>query len=614
MVLARPFSPRAESEPPMMDSDSTADFLDLDGGPTDPRYRTPTPPAGIPATATPAPRPGEITLPAQRAERVMIGFAIAMFLRVMCEVYARARASVRAEPVTAPVVPTVAALPPAPVAVPVVEAPAAAAPEVFFRALPDGRLALVAPFIRGADGYTARPALKAATGATFTRDGRGGLAAVGLTEAWIMPASGLTAARAWCQEWFAVDGGAVQETSGVALAPATAPTPSASTRQAVPTVTAEPTRAVEAAPVNTAPSPEFTERLNAARARRAAAPAPVTSAAAMAGLDAALGGGTSLTVAPDDARVVAAALTDGTLIAGARAEQQGSLMGWTGRKEANRATLCAALATAGAPSDWAPKSKSAHAHAGAAIGRLSRDGLIPRTARGADAISQGDRRRGVSGRWIVVNANLQGQVGDAAGSIVLTAELINDRLVLTGDPVLAAEVRADYERLAGGDVYAAADVTGWLGGVLRTKLGAVRMAQAWYVPSGNVALGAAICEAIAATGWGTDWMLPALPVATSAQLRQGLARGLTTEARDVLDDLANQRAAAKEAKRTDIGERAAATLLKRLQEVNDRAAQYALILGPEYTADVRRTIKAALDTVRPLCSDFAQRGAMLEMD
>lgn len=626
-------------------------LLDMGDGPTDPRFaarRAPVAPPAPPVAAPPAPvAAGPVAVPAA-AVGGWVGavYVIAWFLRGMV---LWARTTTGAATVAMyddmrrrallPAPSPVADVTPAPVAAAVesgadmaaaltVRAADTEASEragVAFYALPGGMVALVAPFIRGPAGYAARPALKAVSGAVFERNVHPAPSA--RDGAWVMAATGMAAARGWCREHFGVTGGTLRGSDAAIAAVLRVLTEAERAAVGAPVVTAPPAPvAAPTAPVAPpvaapapGPSPEYLARVAAARARNAArgatAPAATVAtggnAAALASLDRALGGQTGLMAAPDAVDTVRAALTDGQLVAGARAEQQGALVGWTGRGELSRASIVAALRAAGAPADWAPKSKSAHAHAGAAVGKLSRAGLIPRVARDVTA---SDKRRGVASRWIVARAMTAGQVGDAAGRIAMTAELMQTgALVLDGDPELCTDVRADFDRLLAGELYAAADVTGWLAGVLRAQLGAVRLAQAWYVRHGNVEIAAAVCQAVSDV-WGTDWLLPALPVATSAQLRAGLARGLITEARDVLDDLARQRKAATEAKRADIGPAAAATLLARLATVSDRAAQYAVILGAEHLGDIRKVLQAAIATVEPLADGTSQRGAMLELD
>ena len=98
---------------------------------------------------------------------------------------------------------------------------------------------------------------------------------------------------------------------------------------------------------------------------------------------------------------------------------------------------------------------------------------------------------------------------------------------------------------------------------------------------------------------------------TTDQLRDGLVRGLTDEVVAVIADLAALVNEAADAKRP-VGERAAATLARRLGECSDRAHGYAALLGDERVATVRREIAGARDRVEPYLSEAAKRGAALE--
>ncbi len=517
----------------------------------------------------------------------------------------------KAASTTVPPAPTPAPSPAARQPVPVVdpvqvaqETEPADAPAVQIRALPDGRLALTAPYLYGQRGREAREWLKRATGARWD----GGM------RVWVIPARTLPELRTWLQDHYQTDGGAVVGDTP-SLTRAVTALAAADPRFAPTAVTAPAPVAALATPPSPAPSTEVAGEAPSAaatpRVQGVAGLAAASAARRAAGLPSrVVPAAAEATATMRESEQMAAALTDGQLVAGARADGQGALLGWDGRGEATRATLVAALAAAGCPADWAPKAKSPQAHAGAAIGKLSREGLIPRVARD---LTRADKARGVSARWIVGRANYQGDVGEALGRIALTAELVNGRLALDGEQVLVTEVTAEYERLAAGDVYAAADVTAWLAGILRGRWYAVRLAQAWYVRAGHVAQAEALCTAVSEV-WGVNWLLPALPVATSAQLRAGLARGLTQEADDVLADLERQRKVAADANRADVGPRAAGTLLVRLRAVAERASQYAVILGETHVAQVRRRLAEAMALVEPLCDGTSLRGAMLEMD
>lgn len=517
--------------------------------------------------------------------------------------------------------PAVRMAPLAPVA-PVVAAPVATAPartDVRIVAYPVdsrnrpvvGRLAVVTPFVRGfpAAVKNGTDAQWDSNGASIPSDARG---------VWHFDARNLPVVRRHLVEFYGFDGGPVPTATPVAtpapvapapvapVAPAPAPAPAAAVTQPIPFVPAselarERLAAVAAADSalaeDLAPVVDAGQRMAAAAVGRGFRPARTVS--------------TALAATDKTPTTVREAITAGQVVAGAKAEGQGSLMGWTGRREATRATLVECLRRAGAPEEWAPASKSAHAHAGAAVNALNRQGFVSRIDR---SISRQDRRA-VAGRWIVAPVNNGGSVGDSVGRIALTVTLSTaGSLTCEGDWRLTAEVTEEFDRLRNAEVYSAGDVTAWLSSLLSQRLGAVRMAQAWYVRHGQVEMAEAILTSVSESGWGVDWLLPALPVATSAQLRTGLATGLIREAGEVLADLEAQRTAATAAKRADIGPRAAMTLLTRLRTVAERVGQYAVILGEDQVATVRASIVAATAVVEPLCSDTSQRGAVLEMD
>lgn len=302
------------------------------------------------------------------------------------------------------------------------------------------------------------------------------------------------------------------------------------------------------------------------------------------------------------------ALRTGDLIAGAVATGHGVLVSWSGKGELTRAQIVSLVAAAGCPADWAPAARTAHAQAGAALDTLNGRGYVVRAARSGGKTAA---ERGYKARWTVGAITHGGVVGGQLGTTVLVATLsLDGRLELDGDATLAAEVRVEFDRRTGGEVVGSADVTAWLRSVLVGHLGAVRLGGSYYVPRASVDQAVALCQEVA-TVWGCDWMLPALPIATSDQLRAGLANGLAAEAQDVLDELEAQRAAATKDGKSEIGSRAAATLLAKLIKVQDRAAGYAALLGEKETARVRGAIGKAVETIRPLVSDTTQRGNLI---
>ena len=300
------------------------------------------------------------------------------------------------------------------------------------------------------------------------------------------------------------------------------------------------------------------------------------------------------------------------LIAGAIAEGHGVLVCWSGasrqRKlrlpsKITRGKIVAALESIGRAAE-APNAKSAHAQAGRAVQSLTAHGYHVRAA------TREEYPEMTTGqvRWTVGKVNHTGKVGDEFGTLVLTITLADDALAFDGDENLAKIVLDDFNARTASDVYQGADVTEWLGNLLRRKHGAVEYGMGWYVPAKERVAAGALCAAIAETGFGTSWVggrgRPALPIATCDELRDGILRGLTEEVETLLDRLATERETAKtERKAGDIGERRAATFLNELREINRRIDAYGLMMGGERVTAARAAVHAAIVELEAVLGD-----------
>lgn len=319
-----------------------------------------------------------------------------------------------------------------------------------------------------------------------------------------------------------------------------------------------------------------------------------------------------------EAQSTRAAVRQQDVVIGAREGGSGVLTGWAGQGEMTRSGIVEVLQGAGFPESWAPAPKSDHFHASAALTTLTNQGRVLRTERGrqinASAIGTGNPFRRYVARWTVGNP-LHGQVGDKFGQVVLTAGLTpSGALDMDGDPALTERVSKEYERRRGeGGVYPAGEVTDWIRYVLVYRFAAIRLGANWYIPVSHAEAAERLLGALAGR-WGNAWILPALPVATTDQLRAGLVRGLVAEADAVIVEFEAQREAARaDRPGGDIGPKSAASLLGRLKEVYERAKGYATLLEPRFTASVRARLEACLAVVEPLCDDTATRFAMMDL-
>lgn len=231
-------------------------------------------------------------------------------------------------------------------------------------------------------------------------------------------------------------------------------------------------------------------------------------------------------------------LEHGQLIAGATAEGHGVLVGWRGERTLTRGALVGALESLDL-AEWAADATSARAQAGRAIGILGVNGYVVRVERRpANAAANVTH-------WSVGAVNHTSAIGEQFGTTLMRAQLTSTGQLFTdGDETLGARVREDFKARVAAEVYQAADVTAWLGGILRSEYTAVRFGVGWYVPARYAEAAGKLCQAVANLGWGSDWILPALPVATSDQLRDGIVRGLTDEVSGLIARLATERATA----------------------------------------------------------------------
>lgn len=315
---------------------------------------------------------------------------------------------------------------------------------------------------------------------------------------------------------------------------------------------------------------------------------------------------------PTEAPITVAQIKTGELVAGAM-QGTGALIGWVGKHSMDRAAIVKALE--GIARVLPPRPASAKAHAGQVMSRLTREGFVVRVARGQATT------KGVS-KWTVGQVNHSSTVGGSLGNTTMTVTLTAaGELQIEGEASFANQIRVDYQALVAAERYQAGDVTAWLSGALRYWFDAVRFgALGYYIPARHVEAAGQLCKAIADAGFGSDWVLPALPVATSDQLRDGIVRGLTGEVDDLMARLATERATAKAAKDNalisaseitalvgrhkavqaanaltgDIGPTRAATFLKDLRAIGARIVAYGQVLGEERIAAARESVRLAV--------------------
>lgn len=295
-------------------------------------------------------------------------------------------------------------------------------------------------------------------------------------------------------------------------------------------------------------------------------------------------------------------LEHGSIVAGAVADGHGVLVGWSGKGRLTRGALLDAIALLAVK---APQATSARAQAGRVMSDLTGLGYVVRVAR--EGAGQANHTM-----WTVGRVNHRSAVGAELGSVEMRATLRPDGTISTeGNEGLGLQVQAKYAALVEGEIYQAGDITSWLGRTLSVAYDAVRFGVGWYVPARHAAHAAELCATVSKI-WGTDWIVPALPVATSDQLRDGIVRGLTSEVDALMARLATERATADAAAKAkdgrassvgDIGPKRGQTFLHELRGIGARIVAYGQILGEERLASAQEQVRQAVAELETVLGD-----------
>lgn len=293
-------------------------------------------------------------------------------------------------------------------------------------------------------------------------------------------------------------------------------------------------------------------------------------------------------------------------VAGQSADGHGILTGWHGRQDMTREQLIDVATVADIPREWLPSVKDAAVQLGRAVQYVAGGAYIAKPVRKGNRLNDDGTQITWDARWVLVTrpTGNEAQAGETYGVVALVATLYagdngpqltfernqQDERTLT----LAAAVSEQFERRIASQRYTAADVTKWLGDTLRRRLGAVRYGGNYYVPRETRDLAEVLLATVRETGWGTNWLYPPLPVATSPQLSLGLALGLQSEVDDVMAQLETQRKVAREMGRSDIGHRAAESFIAKLNIVSQRVNDKAELLGPGRVTETNNAIFDAM--------------------
>lgn len=293
----------------------------------------------------------------------------------------------------------------------------------------------------------------------------------------------------------------------------------------------------------------------------------------------------------------------GNVVAGAAAEGHGILVGWRGHGELTRTRLLELIEGAGAPSDWAPEPKNPPVQLSRAVENAAGSLYNPERVVKKNVTFERKERRW-SSKWMLVKRATDDtdDVGGTFGDIVLVATLFNDKKSADGPELvikcdseeLKEKVRADYNHRIQTEQYTAADITQWLADTLKYRLQAIRYGGNYFVPRNCKVQAATLCDTLMMGGWGTSWIAPPIPIATTPELQVGLAMSLQSEVAEVTAELIKHREAAQKEGRSDISESIAISLMMKYRSVGVRILEAEPLLGAACLEDCKLDMHDAM--------------------
>jgi len=309
------------------------------------------------------------------------------------------------------------------------------------------------------------------------------------------------------------------------------------------------------------------------------------------------------------------------MVAGAAASGHGVLVGFSGRGTMTHAEYTTLCDTAAIPADWRMTPKTAHAQIGRIVQGLNNLGFVARAdkTKAQRAIAARPNRPGYhqgalpvptwTARYQIARTSRTGSVGGAFGEIVCTVTLTatDEVQIESSDADLAARIRTDFDSAMASSVYQAVDVSSWIASTIVERYRGARLGGNWYVRREH----AERCERLLrcfAQGWGKEWLLPPLPVATSDELCQGLVKNFTAEAEIVLASYRESLDAARKRGEDRISSRAARPLWSEITTLAERAVEFSSLFS-EHSGlrNLRSVLSAAANEIAESLDGMTQR-------
>lgn len=254
---------------------------------------------------------------------------------------------------------------------------------------------------------------------------------------------------------------------------------------------------------------------------------------------------------------------------------------WSGLGETNRQDLEYQLAKGGYPISWSPKKQTARHYLGKAMDKLRGEYTVKNES--GESISKATKN--YTTRWFVGIANFSVDDDRFGSKDCMVTLRKTGQLEFEGNQATAEVIQNEYDRCVEEEIFKCDVMQSWLKDIMKDQFNALKYGPNYIVPKEH-APEAELFLTVISEIWGSQWLLPGLPMAQTVELKEALAKSLVDEIKERLQKISDE-----------AGYRAKKSYLKDLKDLLERAKGYQNVIGSDNLAMVA---KAAEKTINEL--------------
>lgn len=268
---------------------------------------------------------------------------------------------------------------------------------------------------------------------------------------------------------------------------------------------------------------------------------------------------------------------------------------WSGRGETNRRDLEYQLAKGGYPISWSPRQQTPRHYLGKAMDTLRSEYTVKNES--GESISKATKT--YTTRWFVGVAQFSVDDDRFGSKDCMVTLRKTGELEFEGNPATAKAIQEEYNRTVENEIFKSDVMQAWLKDIMKGQFNAMKYGPNYVVPQEHAEEAERFLTVISEI-WGCEWLLPGIPQAQTAQLKEALAKSLVTEIEERLQKVSDT-----------AGHRAKQSYLKDLKSLVERAKGYQAIIGSENLNRVAQAAKKTVDELQNGMTATEIRGGLI---